>query len=659
MKKKNVVVMALDLSGEYTQELLRGINSFFADKEVNTILCQVKLPNLPYGYFEYQYWAGTTLIESKSIDAVIIVSSFFVSSVPVDLFSSWIRGLAGKPVVSIGAKLDLPNSCTLITECRTVFRELIKHLVEKHGCKKIAFMSANDTISEEARERFEAYKEMLVENNLPYDEKLVFDGNFTTGSAETAMSEFKSKEDIPFDAIVCANDLMAVGVYNAMAKIGVSVPEDLIVTGYDNSIHAHMIEPTMTTISTQIFDQGYTSAELIYKKMMGEVVEDTIKLPLKSLYRQSCGCVPKSDVLTNYITDDGEIVKRENAFMSHSLSEHLTNNEDKKNIYSLLDVLQVSETLHDLFHRFKQILFTVDIRRMAVVLYDEPVENLKNDTFVLPEEVELSLVLDRENEVEIISPGVRFNPHETILPENIFNTDFDEYVMAPIFFGEKQYGYFILKFGQKNYYQNNIYIKALCNAIASSFEYTKKQEENVILTNLNKNLVTDNDKLSETSKTDELTRVYNRRGFLLAGNQIMALTQTMVKSGTVFFCDIDGLKTINDQYGHHIGDIAIKCVARALRESFRLNDVIGRLGGDEFAVMSAEISLSQYEEKYEKVLAKCKALSKKEKLPFEVSVSIGAVEFTSRDRDLQALLKKADEQQYIVKKERKQKQLNK
>lgn len=653
MKKMNVAVMLLDLSGEFPRELISGVSSYFTGKDVNTLICQVKLPNLPYGFFEYQYWAGLPLIESDSVDAVIVVSSFFASSVPVDVFSKWLKGIAHKPVVSVGAELLLPNSSYIRTDCSNIYNELIEHLKNKHGCKKIAFMSANDTQSFEAKERYEAYVKGLEGNNIPFDKSLVFDGNFTTESGERAMKDFNSKESIPFDAILCANDLMAIGVYNQLSSIGVEIPKDVIVTGFDDSYQAHMIEPTLTTVSQMIFMQGYKAAEIIYKKLTGQETEKENKILVQNFYRQSCGCIDRNNHDIDYILNDNTAVSRQGSIRSKSLDDYLKSLEDRNNIYNLMDVIQVPETLTDLFVRFKQILFVVDMRRMALVLFDEPIRSVKGSDFKLPDEVELALVLDRENGQEIISPKIRFNPHKELLPENILNDDYAEYIMEPVFFGEKQYGYTLVKQGQKNYNQTIIYVKAFCSAIASSYEYTRKHEENLRLSKKNEDLKIDNSQLNESSKTDELTQVFNRRGFMFGGNQVLSLTQSRIRKGSVFFCDMDGLKTINDTYGHQMGDAAIKCVADALKNSFRLNDIIGRLGGDEFAIISAEISASQFEEKYNTILKNCKKLAKQRNLPFDVSVSAGVVEFTNTDTNLEALLAKADEKQYELKKEKK------
>jgi len=633
--------MMLDIANEYASDITAGIADFFKDKEVNTIMCQVKLPDIPYGFFEYQYWTCTRLLESDSIDAIIIVSSFFVSTISVQKFESLIRGLSSKPVVSIGADLSFSNSCTLKNNCQEVYNELIEHLSVKHNLKKIAFLSADNSVSQESLERFEAFKAALKKNNLQFDPDLVYEGNFTTGSGEQAMKDFKSKEDIPFEAIVCANDLMALGVMKELQKKGISIPGDIVVTGFDNSVQCQVLDPSLTTIGFDISDYGRKSAELIYRKLKGENIPSENFFPMKNYFRESCGC-DRTD----------ELIKH---FENSTLNQYLNANQEKRNLYTLLDVLQFSESLTDLFTRFHQILFSVDIRRIAVCLFDEPVVNTKEDYFQLPQEVELSLAIDREHGTELIQSGIRFNPLDNLLPENVFNEDFDEYILEPVFYGDKVYGYFFFKPGERNNYQAVIYMKYLSSAIASSFEYSRKQEENIRLSQENQDLIVDNDKLDETSKTDELTQVFNRRGFMVAGKQILALTHSMIKKGSVFFVDMDGLKKINDNYGHNMGDEAIKAVAKALKKAFSLNDVIGRLGGDEFAIISGEVTGNSFDEKYNLIHKKLNEIVKRKNLPFDISVSMGVVEFTNRDSDLEKLLTRADEKQYQLKKTKKNK----
>jgi diguanylate cyclase (GGDEF)-like protein len=96
--------------------------------------------------------------------------------------------------------------------------------------------------------------------------------------------------------------------------------------------------------------------------------------------------------------------------------------------------------------------------------------------------------------------------------------------------------------------------------------------------------------LGNLALTDELTGLCNRRGFLAIAERQLKVARRTGRGIMLFFLDIDGMKEINDSFGHGEGDLALKRVAKALKMSFRDSDVIARLGGDEFAVLAIEAS---------------------------------------------------------------------
>jgi diguanylate cyclase (GGDEF)-like protein len=91
--------------------------------------------------------------------------------------------------------------------------------------------------------------------------------------------------------------------------------------------------------------------------------------------------------------------------------------------------------------------------------------------------------------------------------------------------------------------------------------------------------------LRAMSLVDELTGLYNRRGFLTLARQQLRVADRLGSGACQVFVDLDGLKAINDRYGHSEGDRALIETAQLLRETFRESDVIARIGGDEFAVL--------------------------------------------------------------------------
>ncbi len=96
--------------------------------------------------------------------------------------------------------------------------------------------------------------------------------------------------------------------------------------------------------------------------------------------------------------------------------------------------------------------------------------------------------------------------------------------------------------------------------------------------------------LGSLALSDELTGLYNRRGFLALAERQLKLGRRSGRAILVFFADVDGLKQINDKFGHAEGDLALVHAAQVLEKTFRDSDVIARFGGDEFAVLALEVS---------------------------------------------------------------------
>jgi two-component system cell cycle response regulator len=94
--------------------------------------------------------------------------------------------------------------------------------------------------------------------------------------------------------------------------------------------------------------------------------------------------------------------------------------------------------------------------------------------------------------------------------------------------------------------------------------------------------------LSLLAISDELTGLYNRRGFLLLGSERMKMAHGLKKNVLLFFADLDNLKQINDQFGHQEGDQALLKTAEIFRNTFRNSDITGRFGGDEFTALVVE-----------------------------------------------------------------------
>jgi diguanylate cyclase (GGDEF)-like protein len=130
------------------------------------------------------------------------------------------------------------------------------------------------------------------------------------------------------------------------------------------------------------------------------------------------------------------------------------------------------------------------------------------------------------------------------------------------------------------------------------------------------------------------------------GQKLIDSSLAKGENGIICFGDMDKLKYINDTFGHEMGDAAIKGMGVVLQEVIGKDKVIGRLGGDEFAFVMNNFDLENFASLKEDVNKLCKKYSKQKKFPFEIQVSLGAVQYSEGHKNLSRLITKADKEQY-------------
>jgi diguanylate cyclase (GGDEF)-like protein len=159
--------------------------------------------------------------------------------------------------------------------------------------------------------------------------------------------------------------------------------------------------------------------------------------------------------------------------------------------------------------------------------------------------------------------------------------------------------------------------------------------------------------LRRASVTDELTGLYNRRGFLTLAEQQLRLARRQGRDLVLFFADLDGFKQVNDHFGHAAGDRTLHAVASLLRDSVRDSDIVARLGGDEFTVLAVDGDASTAHAILRRINARIAHLNARHELAAPVSVSIGHVRIASTQTlSLDELLASADDRLYTRKAQR-------
>lgn len=644
---KNIAVIIYDLTVEYHITVVNGIMEYFNDKDdINVFIAPVSVPHSTLYDFDYQYWSSVEVLKNKNIDAYIVVVNSFTYLFSADRLSKRLKILGNRPVISVSVPLNLPKNRYSYISSRDAYDKIVEHLKNVHNRSKFAFFSAELDGSPESDERLESFKLALKKHNLEFNPDLVFPGDFTPLTTGLYLQEhYKTKEDIDFDALLCANDYMAVAAADNLERIGARVPEDVCVFGFDNADISVSQVPTISTVNQNVTENGYVAAELAYKSVTEKELPDNAIVNCYPLYRQSCGCIKNKRRTATYYDQNGIFHDQSDTSKS---TLNLFDNAlgDMSNIYHMLNMTDSVTDINDYFVSLVKILEKLYIEYFAACVYENEIELNPEDDFQIPEKAKLLLLYDKTNNVfknYYEQDGIEFKTKQNLLPTDCYPAKKLNYFIFPISLKNKNYGYIICHLPMLKYTTYEIYLKIFANTFVHAFENSKS------LT-VREEMMERNRSLNTQSRTDELTQLLNRRGFMDYAQRLIDLSIVTETNGCVFFFDLDGLKKINDTYGHKMGDMALATAAQVLKDTFHKSDLVGRLSGDEFAALAPGFDEENVEFIRERIIELCKEYSVQNKLPFTISTSLGVVNYNSEKKDLQKLLLEADKLLYEEKK---------
>lgn len=303
------------------------------------------------------------------------------------------------------------------------------------------------------------------------------------------------------------------------------------------------------------------------------------------------------------------------------------------------------------------------INTCYIYLYKQEVINERNGVWKHPEHINQVLSYNAcetcfrdssETEVrwdEIFSDG--------FLPDNKRYT----LIVNPLFFMEYQFGIMVCDFNiSDRYVFESLFTEMSCALKLSFLINSREQIENKLRDTLLE-LEGYNKKLNLISQTDEMTGLYNRRGFLNQACKNLKVCKDMGTNGLFFYADMDGLKDINDMYGHEEGDSAIKAMADILKNAFRKADIIARLGGDEFTAFISNVDNDFSAEMRNRIQSYIDKYNNDSGKNYKISVSMGSVFFGedtdwSENMTISELMRRADMSLYEEKKSKRSKRGN-
>lgn len=560
------------------------------------------------------------LIEPERFDAVILMAETYKRN--DEQYAMVDRARAAKvPVILIDRLL---KGCYGITfDYGDSFQEVVKHMIEYHGYRRVNFLAGvkGNSFSEE---RLNAFKEVLAENGIEYDPRRVAYGDFWDLPAKAAVEEFLDSDLEPPEAIICANDAMAMAVCSKLKERGIRIPEDIAVSGFDGMEMIEYYPPRITTAAydrekmyNMVFDMLENGFEPYTER---NVIRNVVKIG------HSCGC-----------NECGLIDAGEQILM-------FRNQLGVENKYhQLLNIMTCElngEGASKVFTKAKEYLDLIDYRQFFVC-FNEDVWNK------LMEEDCISTGRDKDGEGPF-SRRLNLLHYEykgsmdtgktlalgELLPELDEVFEREDYIMVtPFHIRERVLGYYAVSFDCDNFrfgaYSAFCYnLKAMCENMLNRLD------------------------MSRVYLTDLITGLYNRNGFYNRIERI--LKEESCGELGIISLDMDNLKRINDSFGHSEGDAALHTLAQLILDAGGRTELCARIGGDEFLIaLRGKDTRVRAGLLAESIRKRLESYNAQAFLPYQINASIGISGGDIKGHDLDYFLNQADKAMYAEKRKHK------
>ncbi len=510
------------------------------------------------------------------------------------------------------------------------FELVVRHVIEHHKVKRPHMMAGHKN-NEFSDRRIDVFKKVLAENGIPFEDSMISHGDFWADPCRIATKALLKRDILP-DAIICANDVMAITVSEMLQDAGYKVPEDVIVTGFDGYDGIFFTSPKITTAACNTLQLADATAEQILETISHKDTCRDRKIMPVFMANESCGCPEHTEhpiILSNWFKE--------------SFARH---NDDNRVLHMMTSAMQTSQNLKELStnlrsYKTDSVLCVVDKKCFDNDINYFTEQQVENAT------KEFVLLYDSENP-EKVPENITFDDLSEDIAEDILEPAIHDRVLEltereyPLIFNALDY--MNRPFGFVCYHFSDYLISNYSNAMGVTNAisigiggYINIQYQSMLL-----------EKMDEMYRHDPLTGLYNRIGFMNIFNSLKKKPENRNKPITVLMSDLDGLKYINDNFGHADGDSSIAAVAKALFNATPSNSLSTRFGGDEvFSVIIGECDPDEIIRNIDNYLDE---YNKKVRKPYTVATSSGYItSVINDDFDFNAVLKAADEEMYKIK----------
>lgn len=620
-RKKTIVLCLTKINVETQHEIFLSVYKRVLELDYRLIL--ISTSNDMYYYDGLSTGEGNIfyLINYKLIDGIILLSETIKEKCILDdiITSAKMNNI---PLISIDKYIE--GTYNISFSYAQSMEKIVRHIVEHHKCKRVNFIAGmkGNSFSEE---RLDVYKKVLTENNIPIEEDRIGYGDFWDMPTAKVMKEFFNSP-LPFpEAIICANDTMALCVCDILNEHGYKIPDDVIVTGFDGIIQEHYHIPRLTTAKQNNSQAGLLAVNILNQLFNGENPSKDNVVYHDFIISDSCGCVKHDGTYSNKLLSELSFQIDNYRYFQTSMKNMLCIMNNSKSIYELLN--KIPHYIKEIYANEVWICICKEFLENANYHQDKGYNSMK------------VICCDSNNNNTLIE---NFNPLEMIPNiHDVLQQDEHFLLFSPLHLQEKNIGYIAVRVNPTEFNFDNF--NTFNDNLSTALEIVQTREHL-------KNAIA---RLEDMYLKDYLTGLLNRRGFYQRLEDKLYLLQSNENlSLMVISIDLNGLKYINDTFGHDEGDNAIKITSNYIMCNAINDDICARFGGDEFMIANIIENTSDYPQKYVNGLKQSinyyNDISNK---PYKLGASCGiCVERVTSKIQVDDIIKKADDRMYTEKK---------
>lgn len=656
MRKLNIALLISEFEDPHTNTLCQGVAQAVQERGYNLYIFPAKFLDakttslLNYDY-EYQNNCLFQFVSEHYIDIAIVNLGNIAANSDKEEKLKFLQMLK-MPVILISDEIEGYSSVNFDNSTGMIFG--IEHLMRVHNKKYFGYVSG-PMHNLDAVERRNVFEQAMIQNRFLSEQYRIVEGDFTYSCTDVIEELLDSFPQI--DALICGNDMMCFGAYKVLEKRGLVPGKDIAVMGFDDVPFAAQATPGLTTVKADPSLIGYEAVKICEQVLNGESFK--LMVDTSFVIRESCGCEKhRMNLSGNSLELQANIEALNHCLVD--ISRNVLNQEEENN---------------KIYTNILRSLGRLNVKSVYLYTFENEQAYASNAEWQRPEYVRLRAFYKggagREPEIAYQPMPVYYFPVEEndivavskkeqrIAFKDILCNEYTQYlgngikVVSMLFAGEVQYG-FVLWEVEENYLG---YLGKLSYQISNTIKTNRLlQKKNEMAKDLEEAFLQVNEKnaiLEEISKIDELTQIYNRRGFLDHMKRQVIAKDNAGKRAIAIYADMDNLKLVNDEYGHEEGDYALYSIGQMLRtaiHSIEGTGSVGRFGGDEFCayvitdVENAEEILRHRLKEIEE------ELNRHNDKPFYVSMSVGMHHFVcSADVEISNELEMADKKLYEYK----------